>query len=273
MSGTVKEYRYETRSGEALSLQFCGWEQCSSGHAFGPAVRTHFLFHFVISGRGAFEKAGKRWELTAGQGFLIFPGESTRYEADVEEPWEYCWVGFDGTDVLEILADCALTADDPIFTDKSGGNVGRELLHMVNCYSSPDNNKYAQLARLYRCFSHMVQNRNNKPQTAQEYVSRATDFIHINFGYEIGVAEIAAAVGIDRSYLYRIFRDKLGKPPKEYLTEFRLKVATEMLVGTGLSVTEIAFSCGFKEVSLFDKQFKAAYGCSPLKYRKNNKKQ
>lgn len=264
----MKEYFNETNSGDALSLHFCGWEQCSAGHAFGPAVRTHFLFHFVISGCGSFEKGGRRWSLRSGQGFLIFPGESTRYEADADEPWEYCWIGFDGSEVPEILADCGLNAEEPIFTDRSGGVLGRELLRLVDCYGTPGTNKYAQLGRLYRCFSHMVQAKTSKRPTVQEYIGRATEFIHSNFSYEIGVAEIARAVGIDRSYLYRIFRESLGKSPKEYLTDFRLRVATEMLAATELSVTEIALSCGFKEVSLFGKQFKAAYGCTPLKYRR-----
>lgn len=262
------EYHQETKPGAALALQFCGWENCSSGHAFGPAVRTHYLFHFVISGKGAFEKNGKRWQLSAGQGFLIYPGESTRYQADTAEPWEYCWIGFAGSEVEEILTDCALSRDNPIYTDRSGGFLGRELMRLVETFAQPDSNKYANLGRLYRCFSHMVQKQNAKQPTAQEYISLALDFIHSNFGYEIGVAEIARAVGIDRSYLYRIFRQELNRSPKECLTQFRLQTAAEMLTKTELSVTEISLSCGFKEVSLFDKQFKAAYGCSPLKYRR-----
>lgn len=263
------EYHRETTQNSPLALQFCGWEKCSSGHAFGPAVRTHYLFHYVLSGKGAFEKNGERWQLSAGQGFIIYPGESTRYQADTDEPWEYCWLGFNGTDAEEILSDCALSREAPIFTDRSGGFLSRELMRLVDTFAQPESNKYANLGLLYRCFSHMVQKQGAKQPTAQEYITLALDFIHSNFGYEIGVAEIARAVGIDRSYLYRIFRQEIGQSPKECLTQFRLKVAAEMLAATELSVTEISLSCGFKEVSLFDKQFKAVYGCSPLKYRKN----
>ncbi len=94
------------------------------------------------------------------------------------------------------------------------------------------------------------------------------DFIRNNFSYDIGVAEVARTVGIDRTYLYRIFRERLGQSPKEYLTCFRLEKAVEMLRGTGLSITEIAMSCGFREASLFDRHFRCRYGCSPMKYRR-----
>ena len=92
-----------------------------------------------------------------------------------------------------------------------------------------------------------------------------------NFGYEIGVAEIARTVGIDRTYLYRIFRQQVGESPKRYLTAFRLRMAAGMLEETSLPVTEVALSCGFKEASLFDRQFRGTYGCTPLQYRNKAK--
>jgi transcriptional regulator GlxA family with amidase domain len=48
-------------------------------------------------------------------------------------------------------------------------------------------------------------------------------------------------------------------------------MAAGMLEETSLPVTEVALSCGFKEVSLFDRQFGAAYGCPPLQYRRQTR--
>lgn len=144
-------------------------------------------------------------------------------------------------------------------------------MQLVYSFEHAGVNNYMLLGRLYLSLSHMVQKQPSGESIAQEYVNRATDFIHNNFGYEIGVAEIARAVGIDRTYLYRIFRRLAGQSPKEYLTGFRLRMAAGMLKETGLPVTEIALSCGFREVSLFDRQFRAAYGCTPRHYRKSGK--
>ena len=85
----AREYHQESKSGEALAFYFCGWQKCEPGHSFGPAVRPHYLFHLVLSGRGVYERGGCRYEVRAGQGFLILPGESTCYSADRTEPWEY----------------------------------------------------------------------------------------------------------------------------------------------------------------------------------------
>ena len=56
-----------------------GWEKCDPHHSFGPAARNHYLFHYIISGKGLFvstdsSKKDTEYHLHAGQGFLISPG-------------------------------------------------------------------------------------------------------------------------------------------------------------------------------------------------------
>ena len=264
----LKEYYQEIKSGGALAFYFCGWEKCEPGHSFGPAVRPHFLFHFVLAGKGHYDRAGERYEIEAGEGFLILPGESTCYQADQSDPWEYCWIGFGGTEAESILRECGLGQNNLVYRDRSGGQLRREMLELVDCFVRSDVNSYMLLGRLYLALSCMMSKQPTGDSVLQEYVNRALDFIHNNFSYEIGVAEIARTVGIDRTYLYRIFRQQVGESPKRYLTAFRLRMAAGMLVETKLPVTEVALSCGFREVSLFDRQFRAAYGCPPLQYRR-----
>lgn len=264
----IREYYQEISTSEALAFYFCGWEKCMPGHSFGPAVRPHFLFHFVLSGKGVYERGGERHEVRAGQGFLILPGESTCYRADDADPWEYCWICFGGAGVKGILKGCGFDESNLIYEDHSDGRLGREMTQLVDSFGAGEVNSYTLLGRLYLCLSHMVSRQPDQGSVTQGYVNRALDFIHNNFGYEIGVAEIARNVGIDRTYLYRIFRQQTGQSPKGYLTEFRLRTAAGMLAETDLPVTEIALSCGFKEVSLFDRQFGAGYRCTPLQYRR-----
>ncbi len=264
----VKEYRQEKDLGGALAFHFCGWEKCEPGHSFGPAVRPHYLFHLILSGRGCYERMGVRYELGAGQGFLILPGESTWYQADRKEPWEYCWIGFGGTEAEGILKECGLDSENVIYDDRSGGLLRREMMQLVDSFGHAHTNHYMQLGRLYLSLSHMVQP--VRGAVYQDYVSKALDFIQNNFSYEIGVAEIARTVGIDRTYLYRVFKEQVGQSPKGYLTAFRLRMAAQMLAETDLTVTEVAVSCGWKEASLLDRQFKENYGCTPLQYRKKH---
>lgn len=86
-----------------------GWEKCDPHHSFGPAARNHYLFHYIISGKGLFvstdsSKKDTEYHLHAGQGFLISPGQTNTYIADSLDPWEYAWVEFDGLKAPEIIA-------------------------------------------------------------------------------------------------------------------------------------------------------------------------
>ena len=263
----AREYHQETKSGDAMAFYFCGWEKCVPGHAFGPAVRPHYLFHLVMSGEGVYERGGERYEIKAGQGFLILPGESTSYGADPAEPWEYCWISFGGTEAERILKECGLGEHNLIYEDRSGGLLQREMMGLVDSFSHSDVNGYMLLGRLYLSLSYMVRKAPGRELVAQGYVIRAQEFVRNNYSYDIGVGEIARHVGIDRTYLYRIFRQQVGQSPKAYLTDFRLRTAAGMLSGTRLSVTEIALSCGFKEASLLNRHFREAYRCTPLQYR------
>ena len=91
-----------------LGLYQYGWERCAPAHQFGPAARTHYLFHYVISGTGllmAQDKKGetRNYSIKSGQGFLLYPGQISTYIADQINPWEYTWLEFDGLRVKEAL--------------------------------------------------------------------------------------------------------------------------------------------------------------------------
>ena len=67
-----------------LGLYQFGYEQCEPAHSFGPAVRNHFLFHYIISGTGilmANDSHGvtQTYHVKSGQGFMIFPGQINTY--------------------------------------------------------------------------------------------------------------------------------------------------------------------------------------------------
>ena len=94
----------QTRHQSYLNVYFCGSENCSPRHAYGPAVRPHYLLHVILNGRGIYQYKGQTYSLSAGDAFLILPGEVTYYQADEAEPWSYAWVGFDGKAVSEILS-------------------------------------------------------------------------------------------------------------------------------------------------------------------------
>ena len=85
---------------------------------------------------------------------------------------------------------------------------------------------------------------------------------------QITLAEVAARFAVSPSHLSRIFHRETGFGIREYLVHYRIRLACELLLNTGLSVTQIADQCGFSDSNYFGDAFKKATGLSPREYRK-----
>lgn len=93
-------------------------------------------------------------------------------------------------------------------------------------------------------------------------------FLRQNYDKPISLSQFSAAMHKSPGYAGSFFKNMTGKTPMEYLVAYRIEKACHKLRSTDLSVTEIAFSSGFSDVSYFIKMFKKAMGISPGKYRK-----
>ena len=74
-------------------------------------------------------------------------------------------------------------------------------------------------------------------------------------------------VHLERSYLSRIFCQRFGKSPKQYLTDVRIEHAATLL-DEGNSVRQAALAVGYSDIAAFSKIFKEKTGVSPLDYKK-----
>lgn len=257
-----------------LLLQFCGYSTTAPLHSFGPAVRPHYLIHFILNGKGIFQKGDKTYHLETGQGFFIEPDELTFYQADAKEPWEYLWVGFNGTMVPELLKQIGLSSSQPVFhCDK-----GKDLYWLVNDMLVHARSGFASDLRrtglLYEFLSILAENpMETDTQTDSEYVyiNKAVEYIKNNYWDGIHIYDIAKYLYIDRSYVYLLFQKYFQQSPQDYLATFRLTKASELLSTTTLSIESISNSCGYGDPATFSKAFKRWMGVSPSGYRKNQR--
>lgn len=254
-----------------LSIYFCGREQCSPGHSFGPAVRPHYLIHVVLSGKGIYRQKNCTYHLKAGDAFLISPMESTYYQADQNDPWEYAWIGFDGQDIHTLLEHTCFQ-NSCIFSCPESGDTGyimkRLMFFILNTFSDPSRNQLTLSGLFLQLLGTMSGPGNSRGESfSRQYVDRALEYMNNNYSYNIRIQDIADAIGIDRTYLYRIFMEQEHISPKQYLLRLRIRTAVNMLSGTQYTITEISYSCGFKDAAAFSSQFKKFTGFSPTKFR------
>ena len=97
----------------SLSVYNVGFQSCDSLYQWGPGIRDHYLIHYIISGKGRYTVNGSVHTLTPGDAFLVYPNTEVIYQADAEDPWEYTWVGFTGSDAATILRATDFTKAHP----------------------------------------------------------------------------------------------------------------------------------------------------------------
>lgn len=95
-------------------------------------------------------------------------------------------------------------------------------------------------------------------------------FIEAHYSEQINSAMIANAAMVSESEALRCFKNIIGTPPIQYLKQFRIQKATELLTSTKETVSEIGAQCGFQDISYFVKTFRKQKKCTPSEYRKNN---
>jgi AraC-like DNA-binding protein len=257
-----------------LRMYQCGTEKCESGHSFGPAVRDHFLIHYIHSGKGTFYDGNRVYPLGAGQGFLICPDMVTYYRADREEPWHYSWTGFHGIKAEGLLKSAGLTVETPIFTTDSDF-IGDCFFQMNEAGKLRHGSEIRLLGYLYLFLSELVdRNRAEELSDAagsrkEVYVRKVIEYIEMNYSRKIRIQELARQLGLDRSYLGSIFKERLGTPIQGFLLNFRLEKACGLMKNKNLSIGDISRSVGYDDPLLFSKLFKKNRGLSPREYQKN----
>lgn len=99
-----------------------------------------------------------------------------------------------------------------------------------------------------------------------------TSYVDLHYCEARKMSEIAAALFISESKLYKVCKAILKCSPHEYISRFRLMTAARFLQFSDMSVTEVCFACGFRSVNHFISKFCQEYGCTPQAFRKNTKK-
>lgn len=267
--GFKRSFHTPFQNNLGLAVYRSGLQRCAPDHAWGPGVRDHYLIHYVLSGKGEFHTGDKSHSLSAGDGFLVVPGVLSSYQADHEEPWEYCWVGFHGADAGRLVRETGLSAQSPLF-HYDDDTLGERLLNIYRCTGpNPSDEAEMTAALLHFLSALMVLNgaQAHRSNAGYAYVDRSIQFIDYNYSREdLNVEQIAANAGISRSHLYRLFLRHTAMTPNEYLTKYRINKAADLLRNGGLSVGEAAYSTGFSDQLYFSRVFKRLKGVPPSRF-------
>ena len=233
-----------------------GWKACEPGFSLGPTIRSYTLLHFVISGKGTLYTRGGCYTVHAGEAFLILPDEAATYCADMDDPWEYQYIAFDG----ELARDFQKLP--PVFP------VSEHNYRLLTPPKSRDQVRpYILAAGLFYLYQELL----GENVRQKDYVQSVREYISVMYSEELTVEQIANSFNLNRRYLSRRFKEETGYTIQEQIIQERIRAGRKLLE-QGYSVQAAAQLSGYRDVSNFSKMFKAKTGVSPILWRKNAEK-
>ena len=102
----------------------------------------------------------------------------------------------------------------------------------------------------------------------RQSMERAVRHVITNFREEIRLSDLLEISAMSRATFSRRFKDHTGRSFSEFLLRLRLETACGELIETDQTITEIAYACGFGQISFFHRSFRNAMGCNPTEYRR-----
>lgn len=232
--------------------------------------------------------AGKTYEMNAGEFYFVNSGElhelrahhSSLHHAIVFDPK---LLNFDLYDACQHNFIQPVSQKKLLFPNHISSFLSSkerdELRHLfksiIKNYYHPEhcallNIKICLLQILELCFRKelMLQNEiTGKQLSSMNQLKAVLDFIRIHYADPVTLDERADIACMSPTYFCRYFRQEMGKTPFAFLNEYRIKKAAILLDTSSLSVSDIAVSCGFDNISYFIRKFREYQRVTPKKYR------
>lgn len=268
-------YKAANQDSLALSVYNTGYQRCEPGYSWGMATRDHYLLHFVTEGKGHLKTPADSIDVPAGGMFLIRPGELCGYTADQRVPWEYYWVGFNGTEAHRMIDHTPFASGERVIFPADSDRIRQSLKRIYDARGNSPAAEARMLGGLYLFLAVLMEEpgagRTHRQTTARQYVDQAARFISHNYSLDISNEDIASFVGISPSHLYRVFSQEMGMSPTRFLVSYRVGEAAALLQSTNMSVGEVAASAGFKDPLYFSRVFRKFKGVSPTAYQEGDR--
>ena len=231
---------------------------------------------FVSGGKGKVIIDGKQADIKSGD-ILVYNAGCEHYEtSSKDDPLELKFLAFDKLQITDLPKNWLIPPTyGNIFPSADMQETFRNYFNMLIMEFEGKDRFYVEvggnMARTLLMYLFRLINRKestDKLLSQNKILEVAEGFIAENFKQNISLEDVAAACYANKYYLSHMFTETKGMSVGKYILNKKLDEAKRLLVGTNLSVSDIANEIGLNESSYFCRVFKKETGKTPLAYKK-----
>ncbi len=249
-----------------------GYHFCQLG-TFRPGGLREYQFVYCVSGKGIFKFGNQKFEISSGMGFFTAPHTPQEYYA-IENDWIVHYVVLNGFGVEPYVKSMNLSnyqiihAHNPFYLE----NYFRSLYNCIQ--NRKDNWRMEASVILYAMlslFQSVKPYDNSESETSAGKLTHVIRYIADNYANAITLQDLAKFINVSPSYLCQLFKKTYKTSPVEYINQFRIQKAKDLLYSNHtLPVYKISELVGFSDTSYFCRIFKKQEGVTPSQFRENS---
>ncbi len=249
-----------------IAVIYAAQEQVRPGSRFGPVVRSTYIFECCTKGGGCVFINGTQVPFTAGQSYVLLPGDTVIHTSDSVTGREGYWCSLGGSSIGAALESIGITSETPFLPPELFHEICGWFAQLSQQWKCRDTGaRFRQLSCAYGLLGVILK---NKPEMeTASLIDKVISLMQAHYPDSLHIGDIAQQVGLERSYFSRLFREKTGLSPYRYLTRLRMEKACQLLDAQEYSVSEISYMVGL-EPHNFARIFKGEIGKTPKEYQR-----
>ncbi len=224
---------------------------------------------YMLSGSSKASVDGNVYDIQAGDIFLVFPNKIHMYFESKDVKYLICIISPDE------LPDCTslfkrFQPECPVlrYDEYSGGMIER-MIEIIGDGIRQKTDRGIMLNCIRAFFDMLIEKMRLMPLKKSDgtLVGDVYNYVQENYCNAVTIESLAKHFHISNGYAAHIFSDKLKIGLRKYINALRVNKACDLLKGSEMSVTEIAYACGFDTIRTFNRVFLKEMGVSPRVYR------
>lgn len=221
---------------------------------------------WTISGCGEIIHYGQPFEMRRNDVFLFLPDETHHYRVKSRE-WHWRWLCLDGPLAAAMLLACRL----PRKISCDSGFPEALFRRIEENISTDSPGMLAELSgTAWQIIARLIGS--HHPGFHKDIYEECMDYIRNRYQEpELGIDFLAEHIGVSRSTLTRLFRERRNEPVSACIRNVRMMNAVALLSGTDWPIAEIARRCGYPNPVSFTRLFTRREHCSPGEYRRRQR--
>ncbi|MBQ9355654.1 MAG: helix-turn-helix domain-containing protein [Clostridia bacterium] len=262
---------------EYIHINQCGIlpSKEKSANVFRPNGRKDYLFLYVLSGCCILNRNSDN-PIRIGKGYVVLfkPGEPQYYYFPKEENSIQIYIHFTGTGCENLFKYTAIS--NHVIKPRHRNTLEYYLQRICDIYNPHDNMQKLQCEGLLIASFGLISTKNDlsneyHTQKYHRQISHILGQIQTEPHLSYSVQDWANQCNISVSQFINVFKIATGCSPYQYLTNYRISYAKELLLFTDMGIAEISSLCGYDSQNYFARIFKNEIGSSPSEFRKENK--